>query len=245
MWECEIMNIHEQFLFELKGRGFNFKDTSYTEFGFNDEVLNMVYEMFLAGYDKYMLLAKKHGSTIVDYINLGEKDALHLLNDLNPKLKGRFLRACNSLAKVVDEVREFYPDANIYLTNDVPNLLLGHPNAGQGQGLPQFEVVACSSNNLIRRIDGGDWEMALNPYVFDFAEELLANKQAEITKLKQKLEKLESGRLGCAGWYLEGELDLQANITHWKKLPKAPKGYIGDSANVNKEITELAEEESK
>jgi hypothetical protein len=36
-------------------------------------------------------------------------------------------------------------------------------------------------------------EMALNPYVFDFAEELLANKQDEITELKQRLEKLESG----------------------------------------------------
>lgn len=42
---------HEYFLFKLKGRGFNFQDTSYTEFGFNDETLNMVYEMYVAGYD--------------------------------------------------------------------------------------------------------------------------------------------------------------------------------------------------
>jgi len=36
-------------------------------------------------------------------------------------------------------------------------------------------------------------ETDLNPYVFDFAEKLLAEKKAEITELKQKLEKLESG----------------------------------------------------
>ena len=39
----------KDFLSELQGRGFNFKDKSYCEFGFNDEVLNMVYEMWRAG----------------------------------------------------------------------------------------------------------------------------------------------------------------------------------------------------
>lgn len=37
------------FLEELDGRGFTFQDKSHTEFGFNDEVLNMVYEMWCAG----------------------------------------------------------------------------------------------------------------------------------------------------------------------------------------------------
>lgn len=39
----------EKFLKELDGRGFNFQDKSYTEFGFSDEILNMVYEMYCAG----------------------------------------------------------------------------------------------------------------------------------------------------------------------------------------------------
>lgn len=36
------------FLYELDGRGFSFNDKSHTEFGFNDEVLNMMYEMWCA-----------------------------------------------------------------------------------------------------------------------------------------------------------------------------------------------------
>lgn len=39
----------KEFLKELDGRGFDFQDKSYTEFGFNDEILNMVYEMYCAG----------------------------------------------------------------------------------------------------------------------------------------------------------------------------------------------------
>lgn len=32
-----------------------------------------------------------------------------------------------------------------------------------------------------------------------------------------------SGRLGSAGWYLEGMLDTGANITHWMPLMEGPK----------------------
>ena len=32
-----------------------------------------------------------------------------------------------------------------------------------------------------------------------------------------------SGRLNSAGWYLEGDLDHQANITDWMELPEPPK----------------------
>ena len=31
-----------------------------------------------------------------------------------------------------------------------------------------------------------------------------------------------SGRLGHAGWYLEGDLDESSKITRWKPLPPAP-----------------------
>ena len=32
-----------------------------------------------------------------------------------------------------------------------------------------------------------------------------------------------SGRLMHKGWYLEGELDKNANVTDWQPLPKPPK----------------------
>jgi hypothetical protein len=31
-----------------------------------------------------------------------------------------------------------------------------------------------------------------------------------------------SGRMGSAGWYLEGCLDTNSNITHWQPLPESP-----------------------
>ena len=31
-----------------------------------------------------------------------------------------------------------------------------------------------------------------------------------------------SGRLGVAGWYVEGDLDEFCNITHWMPLPEPP-----------------------
>ena len=34
---------------------------------------------------------------------------------------------------------------------------------------------------------------------------------------------LVTGRRGTAEWYLEGDLDLNANITHWQPLPEPPK----------------------
>ena len=43
-----MKNERDLFLYELDGRGFSFNDKSHTEFGFNDEVLNMVYEMWCA-----------------------------------------------------------------------------------------------------------------------------------------------------------------------------------------------------
>ena len=34
-----------------------------------------------------------------------------------------------------------------------------------------------------------------------------------------------TGRRGTAGWYLEGELDHNSNITHWMPLPPPPTSY--------------------
>lgn len=43
------MNNLDEFLKELDGRGFNFMDKTFDEFGFKDEILNMVYKMYQAG----------------------------------------------------------------------------------------------------------------------------------------------------------------------------------------------------
>lgn len=44
----------QAFLVELEGRGFNFDDKSHDEFGFNDEALNMVWEMWQAAQEQVL-----------------------------------------------------------------------------------------------------------------------------------------------------------------------------------------------
>lgn len=44
----------QAFLVELEGRGFNFTDKSRDEFGFNDETLNMVWEMWQAAQEQML-----------------------------------------------------------------------------------------------------------------------------------------------------------------------------------------------
>lgn len=98
---------------------------------------------------------------LIDYLALGEKDANDLLYELNPKLEKRFLKACKDLAKIIDEVRVKYPDANIYVEEDRPLLLLGnshskHTNINDG-AVAQMQMEACGSLDLIGMIDGGGW----------------------------------------------------------------------------------------
>ncbi|MCU4320609.1 hypothetical protein [Acinetobacter bereziniae] len=98
---------------------------------------------------------------LIEYLALGEKDASDLLNELDPKIEKKFLKACKDLSKIVDEVRKKYPDANIYVQEDTPLLLLGdshskHTSINNG-GDAQREMEACGSLDLIGKIDGGGW----------------------------------------------------------------------------------------
>ncbi|WP_151711498.1 MULTISPECIES: hypothetical protein [Acinetobacter] len=98
---------------------------------------------------------------LVDYLALGEKGANDLLYELNPNLEKRFEKACKDLAKIVDEVRVKYPDANIYVQEDTPLLLLGdshskHTSINNG-GESQRQMEACKSLALVGKIDGGGW----------------------------------------------------------------------------------------
>lgn len=93
---------------------------------------------------------------LIEYLASGEKDASELLDDINPRLKGRFLRACKNLAKIVDEVRGEYPDAFIYVQEDTPMLMLGNSHILK-TGEPLYELEACCSHVLHKKIDGGGW----------------------------------------------------------------------------------------
>lgn len=98
---------------------------------------------------------------LIDYLALGEKDANDLLYELNPKLEKRFIKACKELSKIVDEVRTKFPDANIYVQEDTPLLLLGASHSESTSlnngGFPQREMEACGSLDLVGKIDGGGW----------------------------------------------------------------------------------------
>lgn len=98
---------------------------------------------------------------LVEYLALGEKDASDLLDELNPNLNSRFQRACHSLAKIVDEIREVYPDANIYLSDEVLSLTLGFAfNGNTADDYYQYsnsQLVVCESHKLLGKIDSGDW----------------------------------------------------------------------------------------
>lgn len=98
---------------------------------------------------------------LINYLASGDKNASELLDEIDPKLKKQFLKACKDLSKIVDRVRFYYPDANIYVQEDQPLLLLGKSHSKHKSsyitGKAQFEVVAVTSHDLIGKIDGGGW----------------------------------------------------------------------------------------
>ncbi|HEM7081246.1 hypothetical protein [Acinetobacter baumannii] len=87
----------------------------------------------------------------------GDVDANDLLNEANPNFEKRFKRLNTALAKLLDEVREYFPDANYYSPNDGMVLLLGSSHADKDGQPPQQELVAANSDALSGRISGGDW----------------------------------------------------------------------------------------
>lgn len=87
----------------------------------------------------------------------GELDASDLLYTANPNFEKRFKRLNTNLAKLLDEVREYFPDANYYTPNDAMVLLLGSSHAVENGQPPQQELVAANSDALSGRLSGGDW----------------------------------------------------------------------------------------
>ncbi|MFV5573265.1 hypothetical protein VXQ42_05120 [Acinetobacter baumannii] len=87
----------------------------------------------------------------------GEFDASDLLYTANPNFEKRFKRLNTALAKLLDEVREYFPDANYYSPNDGMVLLLGNSHAKKHDQPAQQELVAATSHALVCKLSGGDW----------------------------------------------------------------------------------------
>ena len=78
------------FLVELEGRGFNFTDKSHDEFGFNDETLNMVWEMWQAAQEQML-----QASTWNDY------------SLISPAIEGRYQIFINGEQVAADWIDKF------------------------------------------------------------------------------------------------------------------------------------------
>lgn len=96
-----------------------------------------------------------------EFLSESDKTAEDLLNEVNPKLKAKFQRALKSLDSIIDELREFYPDASYYVNDDAVNLMLGHSHTSHSGRQPttNTELVADHARKglLVGKIGGGGW----------------------------------------------------------------------------------------
>ena len=83
--------------------------------------------------------------------------AKELLDSVDPNYAKRFKRLNTALAKLLDEVRESFPDANYYSPNDGMALLLGQSHSDEHGEPPQKELQAIFSHALCAKLSGGDW----------------------------------------------------------------------------------------
>lgn len=81
--------------------------------------------------------------------------AYELLSEVMPTAASRFYRTTNTLAKLLDEVRQHYPDATFYTAGgDGFSLILGDTHSGRDAS-PNQELSALTATKLTCR--GGDW----------------------------------------------------------------------------------------
>ncbi|NUL35089.1 hypothetical protein [Kosakonia sacchari] len=84
-----------------------------------------------------------------------DETASTLLFYAMPHASARFHRLSNSMAKLLNEVREHFPDARFYTSGgDGFALVLGETHSGKGE-TPNTELVASLATKL--RVHGGDW----------------------------------------------------------------------------------------
>lgn len=84
-----------------------------------------------------------------------EETAFELLTDTMPSASTRFHKAANELAKLLKDVREYFPEARYYTSGgDGFALILGDTHSGKGES-PNNELSALKSDKL--HVQGGDW----------------------------------------------------------------------------------------
>ena len=85
------------------------------------------------------------------------QSAAELLNLADPKLRRRFQRAAQTLARLMEDVQSHFPDAEYYTAGGGLTLLLGRSHRDEGtHTVSQREMVAdVAMNGLI--IGDGDW----------------------------------------------------------------------------------------
>ncbi|WP_312056876.1 hypothetical protein [Acinetobacter courvalinii] len=94
---------------------------------------------------------------VLNIIAEGEMDANDLLNSIDPNFEKRFKRLNRALAKLLDEVRETFPEATYYSPNDGLVLLLGSSHDANNNDRAQRNLVAAESTALCCVLSGGDW----------------------------------------------------------------------------------------
>lgn len=168
---------------------------------------------------------------LIEYFKSHDEDAENLLNALNPNLKTRFLRACSSLAKVVDEIRVVYPDAMIFIESDVPTLILGNPHCKE-TGMANEIVNVTTSTSLIGRIDSEDVVKEQITSNWISVKDRLPGQDQFVLCYEPKGSIYTNEYGSCYNkcrflydsfWLEEVADNFVINPTHWQELPKPPK----------------------
>lgn len=92
-------------------------------------------------------MAKLSQEDVLEIINSGEDCAYGILYDADPKLAARFKRVDKSMSKLLEDVKEHFPDAVYYTASGGFNLMLGASH--DDNNAPQQSLVACSGNTNI------------------------------------------------------------------------------------------------
>lgn len=92
---------------------------------------------------------------VLEIIATGEMDANELLKSVDPKFEKRFNRLNKELSKLLDEVRQSFPDACYYSPNDSISLLLG--DSHDSNQCNQHRLSAVDNSDLCGKLSGGDW----------------------------------------------------------------------------------------
>lgn len=87
-------------------------------------------------------MRKLNQEEVLEIINSGEDTAYSILYDADKKLINRFYRIDKALVKLLEDVREHFPDATYCTASGGFNLMLGESHRNSED--PQKELVACS-----------------------------------------------------------------------------------------------------